>query len=290
MAQFQEWNVPFQDGPSRVSTLRFLTTVGVLAALGAAYQGGLVVGARLHVGVEIAITVGLPLLVWASGLMGSASPRILQLFLFESGYNALTILNRSALALGLTDLAWLVGVGFVVFFVVQAAGFLAFEVRQRRPLGVVASVCMSIVVFWWAATCADLGGSVDADGRFLMWGEDAPWILQGMYATWIVNAVVGDLTDVFPRTVVLHGVSVAVALASGEFFHARLLTASNLFLLDLAFNLTRNHSSILPDDFAGLPPDTRRWLFERLRVPLSALSTLGCIGWLGYALFFGLTG
>ncbi|MEZ4321718.1 MAG: hypothetical protein R3F61_29860 [Myxococcota bacterium] len=105
---------------------------------------------------------------------------------------------------------------------------------------------------------------------------------------WLFNAAVGDMNDVYPRAVVLHVLSVGISLASGEFFHARLLTASHLFVLDLLFGVTRMPSPFLPEDFVALPVATRRWFFDHVRPGVIVAVTLGCAALLGAAAVLGL--
>lgn len=285
----EPWTVPFQWGPEPVPPRRLAGTTTLLFGIALLYLFGMVHAARLHVGVEIAIALGFPLLFAASGFFKDTDARILQLLWFESGYNALVILNKLALLYALPAAASAVGYAFAVFFLVQTLGFVRFELDERRPLGIVQSLTLAGLIGLWFFTSADPAGRIDADGRFLMWGEDAPLALQLAYVIWVTNALIGDLNDVNFRLIVLHGASVTVALASGEFFHARLLTAAHLFCLDLAFQYNRMPPRQLPEDIGFLPVPWRRWFIEKGRDPLAAVTLLGMLILIGVVATRGMT-
>jgi len=272
-----EWNVPFAWGPRSVSPQALLTSVTLTLAFASLYLHGVVAAARVHILFEVGVAVALPLALAWGGCFKVTNPRIVQLVWFESTYNLLAIVNQLALMAEAPDVARVLGYGFGGFFALQVYGFIAFEIGDRRYLGAVASACLGGLIFWWLATAAAPEGAIDAAGRFLMWGEEAPLAIRVAYAVWVVNALACDLNDLHLRLILIHAASVAVALGSGEFFHARLLTASHLFVLDLAFQFTRMPSPTLPEDFAHLPLRWRRWYFARLREPLTWLSVGGVV-------------
>lgn len=284
----EPWTVPFAWGPEQVSAGRFLSSSALFAIVAAVYFVGIIGAARISIGFEAVIAMVVPAICLFGGYFEHADPRIKQLMWFESGYNLIALGNKLALVGGAGAVAGWIGWLFVGFFVFQVLGFLAFEFQEKRYLGMVPSAILGIVIFWWFSQAGDVGGVIDAQGRFLMWGTEAPVAVRAIYAVWLFNAAIGDMNDVYPRAVVVHVVSVAVALASGEFFHARLLTASHLFVLDLAFGVTRMPSPVLPETFVTLPVATRRWFFDTVRPPIIVVVTLGCAGLLVAAAVLGL--
>lgn len=272
-----EWTVPFEWGPAPVERRRLVCATLVLLGAGLLYQVGVVHAARLHVLVEIGIALGFPVALALGRFFRETNPRILQLLWFESGYNVLVILNKLALGAELPGAATVVGYGFGLFFVVQVYGFVSFELGERRYVGVAQSLVLGGLIAAWFFTAADHGGRIDAAGRFLMWGEDAPLAVQIGYAVWVINALACDLNDLHLRLLVLHLASVTVALTSGEFFHARLLTASHLFCLDLAFQYNRMPPRQVPEDVGFLPVPWRRRFVERIRDPLAWTTLAGVV-------------
>ena len=94
----------------------------------------------------------------------------------------------------------------------------------------------------------------------LIWGAEAPWTVRGFYVFWVMGLQVND-TRTLPlfRQNAAQWVSVFVSLASGAFFHTRLMTACHLFVLDAVFAYS-SWPIVLGERFAVLPERWQDWL------------------------------
>src|SRR5262249_18042094 len=124
---------------------------------------------------------------------------------------------------------------FAAFFVLQVGGFALSEWRMRRYDCLAASLCMGVGLAWWFLH--GTGTTVTASGQIHFWGGDAPVWLRWMYVSWVTGILLLEQNRTFPKVTiqVVHLASVAVAFSSGEFFHARILSASHLFVLNFVF-------------------------------------------------------
>lgn len=282
------WSVPFEWGPEQVSARRLFTSSALFVVVVATYLIGVVHLARASLIAHAILAVGVPLLLWLGGLFDEVEPRILQLVKIETGYNLLAVSSKIALTYGWHDAATVIGYGFGLWFLTQVGGFIAFELKERMYTGVAQSLMLGAAIFVWMYSAPDLAGAIDADGRFLMWGEDAPLAVRIMYCTWVVHAMVGDMNDVYLRSVLLHSVSVTIAMLSGAFFHVRLLTAGHFFALDLGFRVTALPSDVGRDDFAQLTVPQRRWVYRYVRPVVIGLTVVSTTGVAIAALVLGL--
>ena len=114
---------------------------------------------------------------------------------------------------------------------------------------------------------------IDSEGRLLVFGEDAPANVMLHYGFWLCGVLFVDYEDFIENsgTQATHFGSFIVSCLSGEFWHARLLTASHLFVLD-AILYFRNGITVSGAPLAIMPRRVvetyRKWL------PLINLMTL----------------
>jgi len=157
--------------------------------------------------------------------------------MIESLYLVFALIGTVALHRGMPTLDHAMSTALFCWFFLQALGFYVRLYLLRDLLGVVISTLLLAMVFLWYATIEHSSNALLVDGLFLMWGEDAPRALQLCYLSWFVY--IGSCsTQVLPniRQVPIHLASITVAMLSGSFFFVRLVTACNLFLLDLVFD------------------------------------------------------
>lgn len=254
-----------------------------------AYLYGLIALCRASLLFEACISIGLPLFCWATGWFRYNHPRLTQLLLIESLFNLLAVTGRVSVQYGVD---WLNGVsssGFLLFFVLQVGGFALFQIKLRKPLGMVQSLCGALIIGMWWFGIEDSTNRMDADSRFLMWGEDAPLAVQLYYVAWFLNI---SLSEALPlpwlRVFVVHSVSVGLSMWSGEFFHVRLFTACHIFVIDMVTGVGMQRPEGLGRDFAVVPA---RWLpgFHRWFQPAWTWAMSGaCVLLLVLSLLWGL--
>ena len=221
----------------------WLSSIGV-TLLTTLYLLFIILAVRNRLWVEISISLLFPIfmLVTKRARYFFTDPvhyvmkRVKQLVVFESLYNLIVIISLIAILAGNATTNRLASWAFVGFFVLQAGGFFAAQIQRKKPHGILQSaILVSCILFWWYNT-TDPSGVIDEQGRFLMWGEDAPFAVKLIYTIWALNGLLAD-TTVLPRLTqaIVHLVSIALCWWSAEFFHVRLLTACHLFLLDGIF-------------------------------------------------------
>lgn len=168
------------------------------------------------------------------------STRMRDLILIESTFNVLVLLCKA-------DMLWFDSLGnqifnyfFLCFFVLQTVGFLDNEQAHKhwsssiRSWTLFSTICMQR---WYQRDFSvddRTANVIDEQGRFLVFGEDAPASAMLHYGFWLVGILFVDYGAFIENSAlqVLHIASFTVALLSGEFWHARLLTASHLFIVD----------------------------------------------------------
>jgi len=203
------------------------------------YCYGIVHFARIHVLTEALITVVFVALAapWFR-LEGEWISRV-RLMVFESLFNAIALLAKVFLLLGLFTDSSIVDNLFAGFFVLQVLGFAASQIRKRKFSIMPATAAMGIGLTMWFLSGA--GVHLTSDGALQFWGGDAPIYLRWMYVFWVMGVLLIEYASLLPKaTIVLtHAASVAVAFNSDEFFHARILTASHFFIINFVFLFER---------------------------------------------------
>lgn len=257
--------------------------------LASTYLFGVVeAAARRSVLWEASISVALPIVTYAYFVTRDAASvapkRTGELIFIESGFDVLAVLAKVSILYldgwGNGLLFW----GFALFFAVQTAGFLRSELHERKLASVLRSVSLFLHItlqWWWARQRAyddHLANVVDADGRLLPFGSDASRMLIAHYAFWVAGVLYVDYRSMLPNSALqaVHAASVVVAAFSGEFWHARLLTASHLFVLD-AILWFREGITVVEAPFCHMP-QTAFVLYDQLIPLVNVVSFVGCAG------------
>ena len=261
----------------------------VMYFLAITYLYGVVATSRKHVVWEFGITMFLPSVTYAyfatRDAMSVAPKRTGELIFIESGFNVLAVLTKTCVSylggVGNTTLYWL----FAFFFFFQTVGFVRSEVLNKKPLSLSVLRSLSlfggiIVQFWQfrANALSDATANVvDAEGRFIVFGRDAPKTLAVHYVFWVTGVLFIDYQTMLPHSGIqaVHLASVTVALFSGEFWHARLLTASHLFVLD-AILWVRGGFTVIEAPFATMPRNVYV-LYRRLIPVINLITLVGCL-------------
>ncbi|GAB7143914.1 hypothetical protein [Mycobacterium riyadhense] len=197
----------------------------------------------------IVISMGLPAVLIATKKVHFRRVRSMQLFLIESYFMFVAVLSMLAILAGTDQINRYVGYLFFIFFALQTGGFVVDQVKRRSALGIASTIGGASAIFLWGITVAGSSAVIDHAGRFQMWGENAPALIQAIYVVWVIRVLLEGRPlpkgqcEVPPKLTDLgaHLSSTAIALLSGQFFFARLLTASQLFLFDGVLQYTNRN-------------------------------------------------
>jgi len=256
-----------------MSSLRFL--IGTTL-----YCYGIVYFARIHVAAEALVSVVfLALALPWFRKEGEWVSRV-RLMVLESLFNVIALLAKVFLLLGIATGSRLLDYLFAGFFVLQVLGFVVAQVRKRKFSVMPATASMAVGLTMWFLSGS--GVRLTPEGALQFWGGDAPVYLRWMYVFWVLGVLLVEYGSLLPKATVLltHLASVAVAFNSGEFFHARILTASHFFVINSVFLFERKGFG--GENFASLP-----WLAsltsgaddDRSRSTLVAwLVNIACVG------------
>ena len=156
----------------------------------------------------------------------------MQLIIIESLFMLFVILSKISIMNNYQKLHLLLGYGFRSLFVLQFLFFMLYQYTVKSYLGLIRTAMFLLLLIPWFSTVG-LQGDIDSIGRFYFSGTLAPDYIILYYCFWVIGVPLVD-SKTLPNliTASLHFSSVIVALVSLEFFHARLLTASHLFILD----------------------------------------------------------
>lgn len=176
----------------------------------------------------------------------------LRLIASETLFLLIAIGLRAAAALGHAPTGRIFDHAFALFFLVQVSGFLVQQVKEKSWTTVPMSLMMGGGLL--SLYLRGQGASASAEGVVHFWGGDVPWALKGMYAAWILGVLLFDYGHVLPKATVLvvHLASFLVAISSPDFFHARVVSAYSLFLLNAV--LVYANPAFISADFAVLRP------------------------------------
>ncbi len=174
-----------------------------------------------------------------------------RLIILESIFNVICLFAKLA---PLSEAGWSTVFDwlFALFFVGQVGGFLISQIKKKAWSCIPSSLAMGVALVIWFTQGS--GTQISDQGGVHFWGGNAPEYLQLMYVFWVLNVLLVDCKQYLPKVTLLlvHVASVFIALGSDDFFHARILTASHLFVIgavvmykDIAWGGKR---------FATLPP------------------------------------
>lgn len=192
---------------------------------------------------ETCLCLGLPFLIHVCNtLMGKKiNYRVAQLIVIESLFMLFVIAGKISINYAYLNLNFMLGYGFRTLFLIQFSFFMMYQYKVKSYLGMVRTGMFLLLLIPWFSQ-ASLGSNMDATGRFFFSGVQAPDYIIVYYCFWVIGIPLVD-SKTLPNflTAALHISSVIMALISQEFFHARLLTASHLFVLDYLLSYSTPH-------------------------------------------------
>jgi len=220
---------------------RFALEILLLFSLALVYFYGVVILARTTVLFEILFCLAVPAVILFLKRFSSekTDKRVLQLIAIEVTFMAFAIISKVSQLAGVPSINHLISYGFLTLFVLQFTFFAIYQRKVNSYFGMIRTIMFLILVFPWFYH-TDRLGLTDGQGRFLLWGAEAPPHIILYYCVWVIGVPLVD-SRTLPNFVnaTLHFASVAVALWSQEFFHARLLTAAHLFVMDSLFGFSK---------------------------------------------------
>lgn len=236
----------FEELYENESIKDWLASCVVVCLVGVVYLNGVIQFARASVLAEAIIAFFFPLLGWVfystrqPDQLENASNRQKELIIIESIFNLLVVFLKCNQLSGFQFVQdkSVADSLFVLFFSLQTFGFLRSEARGKRPICFLRSVTLFIGILLQFSSNSNKQLTIKAlhssDGRFLVFGFDAPSNLKLHYGFWLLGVLYVDYSHMLPHAALhlLHFCSFLLAVLSGEFWHVRLLTASHLFVID----------------------------------------------------------
>ena len=139
---------------------------------------------------------------------------------------------------------------FATFFIFQSGGFLLSLLSKKAYYNLVPTIALTIGLFIYYLN--GTGTVLSSNHEVLIFGYNAPVALQLIYSCWLVGVLLIDNKLLLPKVtvVVVHLASFIVAFHSNEFFHARIVTACHLFILNAIF--VYKSQDWMSNDFASL--------------------------------------
>jgi len=280
----------------------------VLYILSVTYLYGVLCAARYSLWWEAVLTMGMPMFSYiffvSPDKSETSSQRMKGLIIIESSFNVLVFISKFAITYLHADYNMLLNTLFVCFFALQTYGFVSNEkfyhhnFSSLRSFTLFTQICMQRWNLQSLATSNKTANVIDASGRFLVFGEDAPANAMLHYGFWLMGILYVDYEAFIPNsgTQATHFASFIVACFSGEFWvrklqfvascveglrltslikHARLLTASHLFVLD-AILYFRNGMTVSAAPLAIMPRNVFSY-YKRFVPMVNLLSLGGCV-------------
>ncbi|EKZ9199836.1 hypothetical protein RFA42_004435 [Vibrio vulnificus] len=208
----------------------------------------------------VILTLLLPVLFWRLVKPVDNQAEITRILLLESGFNLLCVVALlHLLPLALMDKA------FMVFFVLQAGGFLLVQRRKKAWLSFAVSVCLSFAILVWISQAGQ--PQVLDSGQLQLFGTAVPWQLKAIYTLWLLQLLLVEYRYILPKVTILlaHLASLTIALQAEDFFHARIVTASHFLFLSLCFDFKNRdwggrEFAVLPSLVAIQKPNIAKWI------------------------------
>ena len=210
---------------SPLSTTIFLT-------LSVVYASGYYELVQSSVWLTLLLTLLFPLIFWPLVQPVDNSDEIKRILWLESGFNLVCFL----IVARWVDIPYL-DHALIIFFAVQAIGFISVQLKKRAYLSVAISLCLTAAIAQWiygSSNTQHLG-----DAQLLLFGTPVPWQLKVIYGAWLVQLLFVEYKHVLPKMTLaaIHIASFAVAIFADDFFHARIITASHFLFLSLCFDI-----------------------------------------------------
>ena len=249
-----------QDAPS---TPEFLSAVVIASCLVMVYLWGVVELVRVHVWVEAMFTIVLPGWVLLGGWQKHTEGYQQKLIVAESVFNAIAILAKIAIEAEVSVLNTAANYLFAAFLVVQFGYYAFFCIHQgikeertwKKMLSgthyftavMAVTMLLSVVIqrlesdHWSGMESNTIG----ANGELLIFGEEAGVMIKMNYLFWMIYVLFCDDMDNkltkpgiegYMLVPVAQLCSVVLAWFSMEFWHARMVTAVHLVVLDGIFH------------------------------------------------------
>lgn len=239
------------------------------------YEYGLVYLAASSPWAELLLVTGAPITVAALGLLRGKPPRTVQLLCIETFFNIGSSAARIGKAADIPLFTRVSAVIFVCFFCVQVGGFVVDSLKAKSPQFVFNTALATLLIIAFARQGGWESTIAERDGNVLLWGTSEPTFVRLGYLVWITNAI---FTLALPKPnaiiAIAHLVSVAISMRSTGFFHVRLLTASNLFVIEL-ISLSWISAEGIPFLKLGRVPDLWLPMFEEHIKPVMNLMCTG---------------
>lgn len=200
--------------------------------------------------------------------------RVMQLIVIESLYMLLVIASKISLYWHFDVLNHGISYGFLGLFIIQFSLFVRYQYQVKSYLGLLrTAMFLVLIVLWFYQDAMD--STIDAEGRFLMWGNEAPAGIILYYCCWVIGIPLVD-SRTLPNflNALFHFASVSVAVWSLEFFHVRLLTASHLFILDALFHFSDKDKTNL---FGVVSSTQFEFYQQHLRKKIDYFTLIGCV-------------
>ena len=177
------------------------------------------------------LTLLLPLVFWPLVKPVDNSGEIKRILWLESGFNLICFLMVAQWI----DIPYLDN-ALMIFFIVQAGGFIWVQLKKQAYLSIVISICLAGAIAQWIY--AGLVTQNFGNAELLLLGTPVSWQLKVIYGAWLVQLLFVKYKHILPKMTLstLHVASYIIAIFANDFFHARIITASHFLFLSLCFD------------------------------------------------------
>jgi hypothetical protein len=240
------------------------------------YFYGITLLARTTVLFEIFLCLIIPALVFYINKYSKngTAARVMQLIIIETLYMLFVILSKISIYFNAAAINHLINSGFFSLFIIQFMFFMLYQFKVKSYFGFLRTFMFLVLVFYWFHD-VHLNSIIDAQGRFLMWGTEAPTYIILYYCFWVIGIPLVD-SRTLPNflSALFHFASVSIAVWSQEFFHVRLLTASHLFILDALFHFSDKNKENL---FCVISTNQFEFYQKHIRKKIDYFILIGCM-------------
>ncbi len=208
------------------------------------YFYGLTILTRKNILFEILICIVVPAIIFQINKKNNKQvpTRVIQLIFIELLFMLFVILSKVSINFNLVSFNYLLSYGFLILFILQFLFFIIYQYKVKSYFGMLRTIMFLIMVLPWFYHSNKLNVT-DAQGRFLLWGLEAPKHIILYYCCWVIGIpLIDSVTLPNFKNALFHFASVTIAVWSQEFFHVRLLTASHLFILDSMLGFSRKNN------------------------------------------------
>ncbi|MFL0100875.1 hypothetical protein [Tenacibaculum maritimum] len=195
------------------------------------YCQGIVSLSRQSVWFEFMITIVVLLIAIPIFQKSENFKDVKRLIILETGFNIICLVAKvSPLEEGKWSMA--LDIAFSVFFIFQIGGFIGSQIKSKNWRCLPSSIALGIGLLFWNAHGS--GTSITVHNELQFWGGNTPKALQFVYFFWLLNLLFVEYRSLLPKLTLasVHLASFIIAFSSEEFFHARILTASHLVILN----------------------------------------------------------